>query len=202
MIINISLNRGNYTQKYLTKNKMKKLFNTELKINSTQPKSVQESKHLFREVEKRYNITINDEVLIGIHHEVRDGGIIDYTIEDVFSVEEDLDKVNIGNIPLTSFNEIYKLTGSGYYSNENPFNIVFSNERTHIVLIPIITISRGSRSISFWIDDKFFRDLFYNTELIMNGDRSSLNRTTEEIEEELKKEYKKQLNRLNKLFNK
>jgi hypothetical protein len=36
----------------------------------------------------------------------------------------------------------------------------------------------------------------------MNGDRSSLNRTTEEIEEELKKEYKKQLNRLNKLFNK
>ena len=184
--------------------------NSELMNNSNQPKSVQESKHLFREVEKRYNITINDEVLIGIHHEVligihhevRDGGIIDYTIEDVFSVEEDLDKVNIGNIPLTSFNEIYKLTGSGYYSNENPFNIVFSNERTHIVLIPIITISRGSRSISFWIDDKFFRDLFYNTELIMNGDRSSLNRTTEEIEEELKKEYKKQLNRLNKLFNK
>ena len=189
---------------------MKKINDQKLMNNSNQPETVQEPKHLFREVEKRYNIIINDEVLIGIHHEVligihhevRDGGIIDYTIEDVFSVEEDLDKVNIGNIPLTSFNEIYKLTGSGYYSNENPFNIVFSNERTHIVLIPIITISRGSRSISFWIDDKFFRELFFDTELIMNVDKFFDDSTPEEIEEELKNEYNKQLNRLNKLFNK
>ena len=176
--------------------------NQELMNSSNQPETVQEPKHLFREVEKRYNITIDDEVLIGIHHEVREGGIIDYTIEDVFSIEEDFDKENIGNKPLTSLNEIYKLTGSGYYSYSNPYNILFSDGSNHIILIPIITISRGSRSISFWIDDKFFRELFFDTEWIMNVDKYFDDSTPEEIEEELKNKYNKQLNRLNKLFNK
>lgn len=180
---------------------MKKINDQKLMNNSNQPETVQEPKHLFREVEKRYNIIINDEVLIGIHHEVRERAIIDYTIEDVFSIEEDFDRVNIGDLPLMSYNEIYKFTGTGYYSYSNPYNILFSDESNHFILIPIITISRGSRSISFWIDDKFFRELFFDTELIMNVDKIFDDSTPEEIEEELKNEYNKQLNRLNKLFN-
>lgn len=179
---------------------------TELMNNSTQPETIQVQKHLFREVEKRYNITIDDEVIIGKHHELCEFGIIDYTIEEVFNDEESYEKVNIGNIPLMVYNDIYKLTGSGYFSYSNIHNILPLKENTQIFLIPIITISRGSRGISFWMDDDFLRSLFYDTELIMYGDKYSPDSTPEEIEEELKeelkKEYNKQLNRLNKLFKK
>ena len=54
----------------------------------------------------------------------------------------------------------------------------------------------------YWIDDKFFRELFFDTELIMNVDKFFDNSTPEEIEDGLKNKYNKQLNRLNKLFNK
>ena len=179
---------------------MKKNKNLGLMNNSNQSDIIQ--KHLFREVEKRYDIKVNDVVLIGPYNMICKFYILENSIIDCITEKDYWDSQNIGELPLTTYNEIYKLTDSGYYSYNNRFNIIFSEEKFQIVLIPIITISRGSGEISFWMNDKFLRDLFYDTELIMNGDKESPNKTIIEIEKGLNKKYNKQLIRLNKLFSK
>ena len=181
---------------------MKHINNQELMNSSNQPETIQEPKHLFREVEKRYNIIVGNMVLIGLHHETIKSGFVEYLVKESFLDKDDLETLNIGKLPLTTYNDIYKLTNSGYYSYNNPFNTIISDEYNQLVFMPILTISRGFKKISFWMNDPFYRDLFYDTELIMKVDEHSPDKTTTEIEELLMKKYEKQLLMLNKYFNK
>ena len=171
---------------------------TELMNNSTQPETIQVQKHLFREVEKRYNVKVEDKILLCIDNQ----SVFDvnkrYTNRD--SIEDVKDSFNVGNIPLLNYSDIYDLTYSGFNSMEHEVNKRFSDSGYFMLLIPIITISRGSSEVSFRMDDQELRYIFYDTELLINGDKENPNKTTGEIEEELQKYYKEQLNMLNELF--
>lgn len=174
---------------------MKLSNNTALKNNMTQPETIQEPKHLFREVEKRYNIKVNDEIQVCVDNLSSDGVTQQYTINE--SIDNEVNSLNVRDIPLKSYDDIYRLTFSGFNSPDHEVNLRRSKKKEYIGLIPIITISRGSREVSFRIDDHELRWLFFDTELLINGDDKLIINN----EEKLRNSYNKQLTMLNDLFN-
>ena len=190
---------------------MKKVNNTVTNkvVTSQINKSVGNSNNvnnpLFRLMEERYGIQIIDEVMVGIDRICKYDPTSPNSYQvAVLTADQTMDNivevVDVKDNDIKTVDDIYDITSTGYNSVNHSSNFGKTKQTGMNTLIPIIIIVREEIVYYTKLDNKYLRDIFYDSELILNGDEDNPTLTREDLEIELFDQYFEQMDILNKIF--
>ena len=160
---------------------------------------------LFRLMEGRYGIQIIDEILVGVDRICKNDPTspnsnlvavltADQTMENIVEV------VDVKEKDIKTVAEIYDITSTGFNSVNHSSNFGKTKQTGIYTLIPIIKLVREDIVYYTKLDNKYLRDIFYDSELILNGDEDNPTLTREDLEIELEDQYFEQMDILNEIF--
>ena len=193
------------------------LVNNQSQIVETVGNSNEVMNPLFRLVEKRYGIKI--EPFFCICEDRTKSGIIDNELFVPDSIlfmnssmcPEECAKTIVGRFDPTihkinTVNSIYELTKTGRNSAKHPKNDGLSSENGSKLesgfrlLIPILFMSVKKRTYGLRLDNHIIRELLFDTEKILNGDKDRPELSSEDLEKEMKDKLKDQKEMIKYMF--
>ncbi|MEI7504323.1 MAG: hypothetical protein WCJ61_13665, partial [Paludibacter sp.] len=174
-------------------------------INVSDGNSNKVNNPLFRLMEERYGIQIIDEILVGIDSIDEKNRtkkipcqVAHFTFEEI--MEDILEVVDVKDKDIKTVDDIYNISFTGYNSSKHPINQGDSRLYFHS-LIPIIILVRNDIEYPTRLDSHNLRDLFYDSEFILNSDKDNPDLTGEKLNIVAGDYYLEQLDLLDEIFN-
>jgi hypothetical protein len=154
--------------------------------NHIQSVSNEKKTHLIKVMEKRYGIRIGKGVFVCEDRIISEIGLPDSLIFKYGIIPPEMQNDRwistdiMSSKDITSLNDIYHLSNAGYNSKSHPINQNKKDGEKLTRLIPIILIHCKKRAYFFRLDNAIIRQLFIDTESVIDGinddEDESLNR--------------------------
>ena len=146
--------------------------------NQLQPVLKSKKINIFEKMEKRYGFKIDCSVMICEDKQYGENGFPDGLtykygmIPPSVAISRVKGRYTVENSCISSLDELYKVTKTGFYSKKHPINKEIKKGEPFTSLIPVILISYKRTTCSFRVDNNYIRDFFLNTESMNKGKAS------------------------------